>query len=176
MAGHKKEEARQEGRTIILVDERGVSQRPHRVRMWSPNGQTPILDCNFNWDKLSAVAGITFTNFYFRLYDGAVNSDEVIDFLKALLRHVPGPLTIVWDRLSAHKSRKTSSFVAQQQDRLCVEFLPAYAPELNPVEYIWAYWKQHTLPNVGGHFLVHTIQSPDKGKSQHGRMAMPALD
>jgi transposase len=29
-----------------------------------------------------------------------------------------------------------------------VEYLPGYAPELNPVEYIWAYWKQHALPNV----------------------------
>jgi transposase len=116
--------------------------------MWSPKGQTPVLDYNFNWDKLSAVAGITFTNFYFRLYDGAVRSAEVVDFLQALLRHLPGPLTIVWDRLSAHRSRKTLSFVAQHQDRLSVEFLPAYAPELNPVEYIWAYWKQHTLPNI----------------------------
>ncbi len=116
--------------------------------MWSPKGHTPVLDYNFNWDKLSAVAGITFTNFYFRLYDGSVKSAEVVDFLKALLRHVRGPLTIVWDRLSAHKSKKTLGFVAEHQDRLHVEFLPAYAPELNPVEYIWAYWKQHTLPNV----------------------------
>lgn len=107
-----------------------------------------MLDYNFNWDKLSAVAGITFTNFYFRLYDGAVKSTEVIDFLQALMRHLRGPLTIVWDRLSAHKSRKTLNFVAQHPDRLCVEFLPAYAPELNPVEYIWAYWKQHMLPNI----------------------------
>lgn len=116
--------------------------------MWSPKGQTPVLDYNFNWDKLSAVAGITFTNFYFRLYDGAVKSAEVIDFLRALMRHLRGPLTIVWDRLSAHKSRKTLNFVAQHPGRLCLEFLPAYAPELNPVEYIWAYWKQHTLPNI----------------------------
>lgn len=116
--------------------------------MWSPKGQTPVLQYNFNWDKLSAMAGITLTSFYFRLYDGSVKTAEVIEFLEALLRHVPGPLTIVWDRLSAHKSRATLNFVADHKDRLCVEFLPAYAPELNPVEYIWAYWKQHTLPNV----------------------------
>src|SRR5207253_3203961 len=33
-------------------------------------------------------------------------------------------------------------------DRLWVEYLPSYAPELNPVEHIWSYWKQHQLPNV----------------------------
>jgi transposase len=125
-----------------------VSQRPHRVRTWSRRGQTPILQYNFNWDKISAVAGITFYNFYFRLYKGSIKSAEVVDFLKALLRQIPGPLTVVWDRLSAHKSKITSQFIADQGNRLVVEYLPGYAPELNPVEYIWAYWKQHTLPNV----------------------------
>ncbi len=88
-----------------------MSQRPHRVRTWSPKGQTPILQYNFNWDKMSAVAGITFYNFYFRLYKGSVKSAEVVEFLGALLRHIPGPLTIVWDRLSSHKSRITNDFI-----------------------------------------------------------------
>jgi transposase len=125
-----------------------VSQRPHRVRTWSRRGETPILQYNFNWDKISAVAGITFYNFYFRLYKGSIKSAEVVEFLNALLRHIRGPLTIVWDRLSAHKSKITRQFIADQGNRLVVEYLPGYAPELNPVEYIWAYWKQHTLPNV----------------------------
>jgi transposase len=38
-------------------------------------------------------------------------------------------------------------FVRQQRGRLWLEFLPAYAPELNPVEYLWSHWKQHELPN-----------------------------
>jgi transposase len=118
------------------------------VRTWSRRGQTPILQYNFNWDTLSAVAGITFYNFYFRLYKGSVKTDEVIDFLGALLRHIPGPLLIVWDRLSAHRSKRTRDFITSQGNRLWVEYLPGYAPELNPVEYIWAYWKQHALPNV----------------------------
>ncbi len=71
-----------------------------------------------------------------------------MDFLTALLAHVKGPLLIVWDRLPAHRSRITQDFIASQGDRLSVQYLPAYAPELNPVEYIWAYWKQHALPNV----------------------------
>jgi transposase len=125
-----------------------MSQRPHRVRTWSRRGETPILQYNFNWDKISAVAGITFYNFYFRLYKGSIKSAEVVEFLNALLRHIRGPLTIVWDRLSAHKSKITRRFIADQGNRLVVEYLPGYAPELNPVEYIWAYWKQHTLPNV----------------------------
>ena len=125
-----------------------MSQRPHRVRTWSRRGQTPILQYSFNWDTLSVAAGLTLESFYFRLYKGAVRSAQVIEFVQALRRHIPGPLLIVWDRLSAHRSKLTRRFISDQGNRLWVEYLPAYAPELNPVEYIWAYWKQHSLPNV----------------------------
>jgi len=95
-------------RTIIFIDESGVSQRPHRVRTWSPRGETPVLQYNFKLGHVPAVAGITFYNFYSRLYKGTVKRAEVVDFLQTLLRHIPGPLLIVWDRLSAHRSRITS--------------------------------------------------------------------
>ena len=107
-----------------------------------------MLEFNFNWQKLSVSAGVTLRNFYFRLYPGAIGELEVIDFLKALLRHIDGPLLIVWDRLPAHRSRLVREFIELSQGHIATEFLPPYAPELNPVEYIWAYWKQHELPNV----------------------------
>jgi len=72
----------------------------------------------------------------------------VVDFLRALLRHIAGPLLIVWDRLAAHRGGIVRDFLAQQRGRMWVEYLPPYAPELNPVEHIWGYWKQHQLPNV----------------------------
>ncbi len=93
-------------------------------------------------------AGITFRNFYFRLYPEAIRGPEVIDFLKALVRHIRRPLLVVWDRLPAHRSRLVREFIAYSEGYIETEYLPAYAPELNPVEYIWGYWKQHELPNV----------------------------
>ena len=72
----------------------------------------------------------------------------MIDFLKALLRHIQRPLLIVWDRLPPHRSALVREFIALSQGHIETEYLPGYAPELNPVEYIWAYWKQHELPNV----------------------------
>jgi len=39
-------------------------------------------------------------------------------------------------------------FVADQNGRLTLERLPGYAPELNPVECLWGYWKHHELPNL----------------------------
>ena len=107
-----------------------------------------MLEYNFNWKSLSAIAGLTFWNFYFRLYPGAVKSPQVIDFLQALVRHLATPLLLVWDRLPAHRSRLVRDFLQGLDGWIELEYLPSYAPELNPVEYIWAYWKQHELPNV----------------------------
>jgi transposase len=107
-----------------------------------------VLQYHFNWKMLSAVAGITFWNFYFRLYAGAIRSPQIIEFLGHLLRHVGGKVLIVWDGLPAHRSRAVWEFVRQQRGRIWLEFLPAYAPELNPTEYIWGHLKQHELPNL----------------------------
>lgn len=107
-----------------------------------------MLEFNFNWEKLSVSAGLTLRSFYFRLYPGAIGKLEVIDFLKALVGQIERPLLIVWDRLPAHRSGLVREFIALSEGHIATEYLPPYAPELNPVEYIWAYWKQHELPNV----------------------------
>jgi len=138
-----KKKARREKRKIVFVDESGLTQKPHRVRTWAPRGQTPILQHHFNWDKLAAIAGITLWNFYFRMYEGTIKGEQVVDFLSHLMRHLPGKLLIVWDGLSG----RVEEFLGRQKGRVWLERLPAYAPELNPVEYIWGYWKKHELPN-----------------------------
>src|SRR5437870_7012991 len=147
LAGVKKN-AKNEGRTLVFIDESGLSQRPHRCRTWAPRGQTPILQHNFNWKSLSVAAGLTVWNFYFRIYAGAIKKEQVVDFLAALVRHLGQPLLIVWDRLPGHRSRLVQDYIAGLQGWISTAYLPPYAPELNPAEYIWAYWTQHELPNV----------------------------
>ena len=124
-----------------------MSERPHRYRTWAPKGQTPVLQYHFNWHTLSAVAGITWWNFYFRLYPGTIKSPQVVEFLEHLLRHIDGNLIVIWDGLQAHRSHMVRDFVAVTGGRIQLEFLPGYAPDLNPVEYLWGHWKHHELPN-----------------------------
>jgi len=145
--GRPLKKAEKEGRTIVFIDESGISQRPHRCRMWAPRGQTPVLQHCFNWKSMSAIAGLSFSGFHFQLYAGSIKSPQVADFLICLRRHIPNPLLIVWDRLPAHRSKLVTEYVDSQNGMIEIDYLPAYAPELNPVEYIWAYWKQHELPN-----------------------------
>ena len=92
---------------------------------------------------LSAAAGLTFHDLYFRFYEGAIASQQVVEFLQALERHIDRPLLLIWDRLPAHRSWLVQEFLRASQGRIEQVWLPAYAPELNPVEYVWAYWKQH---------------------------------
>ncbi|MGH8649308.1 MAG: IS630 family transposase [Burkholderiales bacterium] len=136
-----------EGRTIVFVDESGLSERPHRVRTWSPRGQTPVLQYHFRWKTLSVMAGMTIWRIYFRLYPGAIRTAQALDFLRRLLRQIPGKLLVIWDRLGVHRSRKVRDFVEGLEGRLQLEFLPAYAPELNPVEYLFGYCKGNDLAN-----------------------------
>ncbi len=131
----------------MFVDESGLSERPHRCRSWAPRGQTPVLEYHFNWNQLSVMAGITWWNFYFRLFPGTIRGPQIVEFLTHLKRQIPRQLLVIWDRLPAHRSRLVKQYIEDQHGHIVLEFLPAYAPELNPVEYIWGHWKQHELPN-----------------------------
>jgi hypothetical protein len=122
---------------------------------------------------LSAIAGVTWWNLYFRLFPGAIRSTQIIEFLSHLLRHIPGKLLIVWDGLPGHRSRMVWDFVRQQRGRLWLEFLPAYAPELNPVEYLWSHWKQHELPKLLPHNFRTAEPSRALGASSYAQAVYP---
>ena len=106
-----------------------------------------MLQYHFNWKTLSAIAGVSWWRFYFRLFPGTTRSPQVVEFLQHLRRHVRGKLLIIWDGLRQHRSRMIRDFVDELGGLIHLEYLPACAPELNPVEYIWGHWKIHELPN-----------------------------
>jgi transposase len=69
-------------------------------------------------------------------------------------RHLRGKVLLVWDRLGAHRARLTRDWIASQRHWLQVEWLPAYAPELNPVECLWAHLKAGDSANFCAHDLA----------------------
>ncbi len=79
--------------------------------------------------------GLTLSGkIYKRHFDGSVNAEKVVVALTHLARHVPGPLILIWDRSQAHRSKLVQTFLQTHPD-IQVEYLPPYAPELNPEEY-----------------------------------------
>ena len=131
----------------MFVDESGLSERPTRVRTWAPRGQTPVVQFHFNWKQLSIIAGLTLHSCCFRLFPGTIKSEQIVTFLKALRRQLRQRLLIIWDGLRAHRSRRVRDYVDSTRGRVQLAFLPPYAPELNPVEYLWAWLKRHALAN-----------------------------
>jgi transposase len=132
---------------IVFVDESGISERPTRVRTWAPKGQTPIIQFHFNWNHVSVIAGLTRTNCLFRLHEGSIKKEEIVDFLKALKAHLKQPLLVIWDGLKAHRSRLVREYLDGLGGHIQIAFLPPYAPDLNPVEYLWAWLKRHAMAN-----------------------------
>ena len=113
-----------------------------------PRGRPPVLQFHFNWKTLSAIAGGTWWNFYFRLFPGTIRSLQVVTVLRHLLHHLPGKVLVIWDGLRAHHSRAVQTFADAHRGRLQLELLPAYAPELNPVEDLWGLWKTSRLAQL----------------------------
>lgn len=110
-------------------------------------GQTPVIQFHFNWKHLSVIAGLTRTNCMFRFHEGSIKKEQIVAFLRALKAHLKQPLLIIWDGLRAHRSRVVRDYLDGTQGHLQVAFLPPYAPDLNPVEYLWAWLKRHALAN-----------------------------
>jgi len=147
VAGAKKK-ARRQRRLIVFVDESGLSTRPTRVRTWALRGQTPLLQETFNWKSLSIIGGLVRLRFYFQIYAGSIKGPQVIEFLKQHQRHIPGKLLILWDGAPIHRSALVRDYLASTRGRVAVERLSAYAPELNPVEYMWGHLKTHEIANL----------------------------
>lgn len=118
------------------------------MRTWAPKGETPVLQYSFSWKQLSAIAGVTLHRFYFRLYPGTIKSPQIVEFLAHLHAHIKRKLLVVWDGLAAHRSRLVRQYVDGLKGAIQLERLPAYAPELNPVECLWGYLKQHEIGNL----------------------------
>ena len=123
-------------------------------RTWAPRGKTPVLCHNFNWKKLSICAALGYrwdgkeSRLFFRIVPDSFNDEKLIDFLSQLRKEFPRKKVIlVWDGLPSHRSRLMTGHLKQQDKWLTVARLPAYAPELNPVEGAWANIEGQELAN-----------------------------
>jgi transposase len=102
---------------------------------------------------------------YFRLHPAEnIATVQVIAFLGQLQHHLRQPLAVVWDRLLAHWAKKTRAYIGAAPV-LHVAYLPPYAPELNPVEYLWSYLKGPVLANFAPLELVQ-LTNAARGKSR----------
>jgi len=142
---------------------------------WAPKGQTPVLTHHFNWKRLSMSAAVCFrpdgreASLVFGMQPGAYNDESLMEFLVELHRHLDGDkVTLIWDGLPSHRSRAMQAFIKSQRHWLVVERLPAYAPDLNPVEQIWGNLKGGDLANLCLDTIEEAEEIVDQGLCRIG--------
>ncbi len=166
--------------TIVFLDESGFSQRPPIRRTWAPRGQTPVLiHRQRRWEQLSAIGALAYrrtprrralrTNVYLQTVPGPVHGTEVVRFLRHLRRHVRTPVILIWDGLQAHRSREVQQYRDTNRGWLTIERLPAYAPELNPVEGFWSWTKGTAVANFCPEGLAPIRQRVRRGRNRLAR-------
>jgi transposase len=143
--------ALKERRTIVFCDQSGFYLLPAVVRTYAPIGQTPVLHEQLSRDHLSVImSGITPEGkLYMIEQERAFKGEDAVRFLKHLMRQIPGKLLVVWDGSPIHRGQAVKDFLASEaSQRLQLEQLPGYAPDLNPDEGIWKHLKYVELKNL----------------------------
>lgn len=141
-------------------------------RTWAPRGQTPFLWQRTNsYRKVSAMAVLVVSprrdrvRLFFRLHPNAnINAASALSFLHHLSRHVHAPIVLIWDRLLAHRARIVQAYIAHKKNWRS-EYLPPYAPELNPVENVWNYLKRNSMANEP----LYNLETLTQTARRHGR-------
>ena len=149
-----KKNARRLNAHLVFLDESGLLLAPLVRRTWAPRGQTPVFyQRGRHREKVSIIAVISISprrhriGLYFSLASYLnVDAEWMVLFLRNLLRHLRGNVILIWDNLNVHKATAVKSFL-RRHPRLHSEYLPAYAPELNPVEAVWSHMKLNPLAN-----------------------------
>jgi putative transposase len=149
LAAHQKKAA-ESGKSILLLDETGLMLQPLVRRTWAPVGERPVMYCWDRHDRLSVIAGLTLSarrrrvGLYFAVHEANVKAPEVEAFVRRVRRQVGRDLIVVLDRLQAHRSAAKRM---AGDDRFKFEWLPPYAPDLNPAEAVWCHTKYGDLAN-----------------------------
>lgn len=135
----------------MFLDESGFLLIPNVRKTWAPVGCTPRVRHSYKRDKLSAISAVSVSpqrarvGLYMHVYPENITGAEVVLFLRHLLRHLRGPVELLWDGGSIHKRGDVKAFLSRHP-KLTVHRFPAYAPELNPDEFVWTKMK-HNLSN-----------------------------
>lgn len=125
----------------------GFSEHRSRVRTWAPKGCTPVIQFHIHWYHISVIALLTRTNCLFRLYERSFKKEHVVEFLKALKSHLKRQFLVILGEMRAHRSKLEREYLDGLNGYVHLAFLPPYAHDLNPVEYLWVWLKRHALAN-----------------------------
>jgi hypothetical protein len=143
------------GAYICFEDEAGQSLRPPKARTWARRGHTPVVRVSGKGSGRVSVAGLVCLRpgarsrllYRMRLHRGrkgerrSMSEADYAGLITAAHQQLHAPVILIWDNLNTHVSAVMRAFTESHRDWLTVVRLPAYAPDLNPAEGVWANMK-----------------------------------
>jgi transposase len=134
--------AKANGAMIFFLDEAGFSSEPNLGRTYGKKGCTPVVETTGQRQKVNAISAVNAKGeFWCSIYTGMLNAETFIVFLKEFLECRTEPVYLVVDGHPSHRAKKVQKFIQEQNGWLELHFLPPYAPDLNPDEFVWQHAK-----------------------------------
>ena len=129
--------AKAEGAQIHWGDETGISNQAAYGRSFAPRGQTPVIRRTARRHTTGMISSVTNRGMLrFMIDEGALHAGLFLTFLQRLVRSVAGEVFLIVDNLKAHKAGEVQAWAAAHREQIELFFLPSYAPEHNPDEFL----------------------------------------
>ena len=139
-----KKRAKQRGADIFFLDEVGVRSDSPLGRSYGLKGKTPVVKTSGQRQKINAISAVNAKGaFWYKVYGGTLTAALFLVMLQDLMQGRKKPLLLVVDGLPAHRAKVVARYVQSTKGRLELHFLPPYAPDLNPDEFVWSHLKQN---------------------------------
>ncbi len=128
---------------IFFLDEAGVRSDQILGRTWGICGETPEVPTSGRRQSVNAISAVTaLGEFWYEIYSDRLNATRFVDLLHHFMRGRRMPVFLVLDGHPSHAAKLVSEYVQSLRGRLELHFLPGYAPELNPDEFVWNHLKR----------------------------------
>jgi transposase len=129
--------ARVQGGEIHWADETGLSNQANYGRSFAPRGHTPVIRRPAKRFSHSMISSLTNQGkLRFMIYEGALKAPIFLDFLRRLVREAARKLFVIVDNLPVHRAHRVTAWVHDHADQIELCYLPSYAPEHNPDEFL----------------------------------------
>jgi len=129
--------AKAQGCEIQWADETGLSSRANYGRSFAPRGHTPVIRRPGKRFSYSMISSLTNQGkLRFMIYEGALKAPIFLDFLQRLVREAARKLFVIVDNLPVHRAHRVTAWLQNHADQIELFYLPSYAPEHNPDEFL----------------------------------------
>ena len=152
--------AKAEGAEVHWGDESGLRSDDVRGRGYAPKGETPVIRVNNKRHSLSVISTVTNKGqMRWKIFDGALNANILIDFLRRLIKGATKKVFLILDNLRVHHAKPVKAWLADHADTIEVFYLPSYSPELNPDEMANADIKQGVTTRAPARTKLHLVRA-----------------